>query len=129
MQTERGLVAPIIRHADRLNISQISDEIMTITENAHAVGDEYAHVVGQLLPNAFGLFDMHGNVWELCEDWYDKDYYMDSPSVDPTGPNWGSSRIARGGSWFDDAANCRSAYRNAALTSYTDHSLGFRLAR
>ncbi|MBE6426941.1 MAG: hypothetical protein E7029_13350 [Planctomycetaceae bacterium] len=77
-------------------------------------------------PNAWGLYDMHGNVWEWCQDWYDSDYYAASPTSDPTGPSSGSSRFVRGGSWINLAQRCRSAYRNGYAPDVRNNGLGFR---
>ena len=85
--------------------------------------------VGGLLPNGFGLFDMSGNVWEWCQDWYHSSY--SGAPVD--GSAWesptGSSRVTRGGDWGRSAGSCRSAYRYLFSTSYRFLYFGFRLAR
>ena len=86
------------------------------------------HRVGQKLANAWGLFDMHGNVFEWCSDWYSADYYANSPLEDPTGPESGSFRVGRGGSWVDAAVYCRSAYRSRGVPAFRISSLGFRIA-
>ncbi len=71
------------------------------------------HPVGEKKPNAWGLYDMHGNIWEWCQDWYDGGYYANSPTDDPTGPTTGSVRVYRGGHWYGLARDCRSASRDA----------------
>ena len=87
------------------------------------------HDVGGKLPNAWGLYDMHGNVWEWCQDWFDSSYYSDSPSADPAGPESGSYRLLRGGSWSSSNNSCRSAFRNNNLPESIRHVDGFRIAR
>jgi formylglycine-generating enzyme required for sulfatase activity len=83
--------------------------------------------VGSYPPNDFGLFDMHGNVWEWCQDWYAEDYYAQSPADDPPGPESGQQRVLRGGCWSSSAANCRSAYRSRAEPGLHVYRFGFRV--
>jgi formylglycine-generating enzyme required for sulfatase activity len=99
-------------------------------ENAWDIDEKYAHQVRLKKPNAFGLYDMHGNVHEWCHDYFEEDYYKQSPAKDPTGPTSGSSRVLRGGSWDSFTRGTRSARRNwsvAVLRYY--YGVGFRLVR
>jgi formylglycine-generating enzyme required for sulfatase activity len=98
-------------------------------KNANDNGEAFAHQVGQKKSNAFGLYDMHGNVWEWCHDYYAEDYYKQSPEQDPTGPVTGSFRVLRGGSWYDHARYARSAYRTSGYTGRRHGNYGFRLVR
>ena len=91
--------------------------------------NDRTHPVGQKQPNAWGLYDMHGNVWEWCQDWFDRDYYENSPNTDPQGPASGYSRILRGGSWSHDADICRSANRHHQPPIFGHNNYGFRLVR
>jgi uncharacterized protein (TIGR02996 family) len=84
--------------------------------------------VGSYPPNAFGLFDMHGNVWEWCSDWFDENYYKTSPRRNPAGPSEGSTRVIRGGSYIDGSQECRSASRYRASPAMRLFYLGFRVA-
>jgi len=90
------------------------------------------HPVGQKRPNAWGLYDMSGNVWEWVQDWFASSYPAGSevgPQVDPTGPGLGSVRVFRGGSWRNIAHHCRSARRLDDIPHNRSNDLGFRLAR
>ena len=91
--------------------------------------ESYSHEVGRKRANAWGLFDMHGNVPEWCSDRFDRDYYRVSPMDDPRGPSTSSIRVVRGGGWSYPASFCRSAYRSGGVPSVRSFNLGFRLAR
>ena len=86
------------------------------------------HPVGEKEPNDWGLFDMHGNVYEWCQDWYDSGYYGSSPSEDPPGPATGSGRVIRSGGWNAYQIFCRSARRTGNSPTSPAHTLGFRVA-
>jgi formylglycine-generating enzyme required for sulfatase activity len=86
------------------------------------------HIVGEKKPNAWGLYDMHGNVWEWCQDWWNEGYYVSAPPDDPTGPFTGAFRVSRGGGWYDVPKRCRSASRNPKGPDDRSLDLGLRVA-
>ncbi len=87
---------------------------------------ERSQGVGQLKPNDFGLFDLYGNAFEWCNDWYGR--FEGGRAHDPVGPSEASGRVLRGGSWLYEARRCRSAFRLSYLPEYRFHNIGFRLA-
>ena len=98
-----------------------------ITPKDANIDGESIKAVGSCKPNAFGLYDMHGNVWEWCEDWYA--YYQAGAVTDPKGPATGSVRVLRGGSFLGIASGARSSTRGFNTPTYRYLNRGFRLAR
>lgn len=87
------------------------------------------HPVGEKLANDWGLHDMHGNVWEWCQDWYDEDYYWESPKENPQGPTSGKQRVLRGGSFSHPKDQCRSSHRGCYTPETVYRYVGFRIVR
>ena len=88
-----------------------------------------AHPIGRKKPNELGIYDMSGNIYEWCSDWYSPDYYELSPEENPAGPAEGSERVIRGGSWFFDRSGMRVSEREGANPTFRYGYIGFRLCR
>jgi formylglycine-generating enzyme required for sulfatase activity len=85
--------------------------------------------VGEKSPNELGIYDMSGNAWEWCADWYEKNYYLNSPKQDPKGPSSGQFRVLRGGSWSSNDSYCRLSSRAGFIPSDRNYVSGFRCAQ
>jgi serine/threonine protein kinase len=101
------------------------DEVAWYSENS----DGKTHPVGTKKPNELGIYDMAGNVWEFCQDWYDKNYYKNSPSKNPKGLSSGTYRVLRGSSWGYNVANSRLSDRDRSNPNSRGNDVGFRLAQ
>ena len=133
-----GLIGKRFPWGDRISYSRANyssdtsyDYDVSPTREYHPVwgtgATPYTSPVGSFAANGYGLYDMTGNVWERCWDWYGS--YTAGTQTDPRGPASGSYRLGRGGSWHDNAGNCRVARRNYYGPGGSYNGFGFRLAR
>ncbi|NQT72267.1 MAG: formylglycine-generating enzyme family protein [Chloroflexi bacterium] len=115
--------------AETTTYSSFGSSIDGSDANYRYSGDSYDNgttPVGSYAANAWGLYDMHGNVWEWCWDWHDSSYYNSSPSTDPRGPLMGLARVVRSGGWGSRWVHLSSANRGFNDPDHSDYDLGFR---
>jgi formylglycine-generating enzyme required for sulfatase activity len=113
----------------RLDSERIWEEDIANWEKRLNENGNGMHEVGQKRANGFGLYDILGNVWEWVNDWYDQNYYQNSPSQDPRGPTGGSDRALRGGSWYVFPGGVRVSGRGRNIPAYRRYIGGLRCAR
>ena len=117
--------------ADTESTYCFSGDIKTLSQYAwyRKNSADKTHPIGQLKPNAWDLYDVHGNVHEWCQDWFDRNYYSQSPSNLPLGPSSGLAKVLRGGDWGSEDWYCRCASRSLSSPDRRSNRLGFRLVR
>lgn len=107
--------------------TEIEEKLLSQCAWFSANADRQTHPVAQKRANPWGLYDVYGNVWEWCQDWFDSGYYAYSPEDDPPGPAEGGIRMHRGGCWSDSALACRSAFRDSRSVRPRNRYGGFRV--
>jgi sulfatase modifying factor 1 len=112
----------------RANSSSLSYDVIGAEKDTFLNNIKGTASVGSFSANAYGLYDISGNVLEWCNDWYGSSYYSSSPRTDPRGPSAGSTGVMRGGSWLGHAGACLVAYRENWNPNKRFPSVGFRLA-
>lgn len=115
--------------AGSISLYSFGDDKKRLAEHAWFSGNagDTTHPVGQKIPNPWGFYDMYGNVWEWCQDWYAP--YPKGLVIDPEGPASGTDRVLRGGGWYDGALRCRSGFRSYFSPDFRCSFFGLRLAR
>ena len=124
-QVERDLLKVRLKDGTLLSIAQLDSTKLNYNSTIGHTTIVGSYETGK---SPYGCYDMAGNVWEWCNDWYDASYYSSSPTNNPQGPGTGATRVFRGGSWNYDDNNCRSANRNWYYPNYRDYGFGFRCA-
>jgi len=114
-------------HAGTATRYSFGDDAGSVERYANCDSNK-TYAVGMKRPNAWGLYDTHGNVWECCKDRWAEDYYAISPTEDPPGPETGPLRVIRGGGWKDPARDCRAATRSGFVSAGRLQHMGFRVA-
>jgi sulfatase modifying factor 1 len=120
-------VGRLWQYGNYCDASNTSEYRTSVRDKKH--NDKYGNTspVGSFVPNPWGLYDMHGNVWEWCFDWYERGYGSEAVT-DPTGPQNGKTRVLRGGCWNSGIDDCRSSARNWAVEPVTkSDQIGFRV--